>query len=113
MLSENCLKDLFLIFTYLEILYYEVVISVFAFDYFLQIQSHFLKLISKSFKAINFFLNSFAKLTLTCIFDITEEMLDTDFLSLSGAYGCWSMHELTVDISIAISFLLGEVCFRG
>ena len=86
-----------------------MVVPVFAGDYVFQIQSHFFQLVGKCLKPIDLVTHLLAQLALTCILDVSNQMLDSNFFSLSGANCCRNMYELAINISIGVCFLLGEV----
>ena len=90
-----------------------MIVAVLAGDHTLQIQTYLFQLISQCFQSINFVMYLLAQLTLTCILNVSKQVLDTYFLSLRGTNSCWRMHKLSINITVVIGLLLCEVCLGG
>ena len=47
------------------------------------------------------------------ILDVSQEMFDTNLLSLCGSDSTWDMHELAIECSFGVGFLLSEIGLSG
>lgn len=56
-------------------------------DDIVQVRLHLLELASQCFKSIDLFDDDLAELTLACILDVSQEMLNTDLFGLSCSNG--------------------------
>lgn len=88
-----------------------MIVPVLSRDDILKIESHFLQLIGECLQTIDLVMHLLAQLPLTSILNVPQQVLHADLLSFGCPNSGRCVHELPINISIIVGFLLREVGF--
>lgn len=87
-----------------------MVVAVLSRDNALHVKAHLFEFTGKSLETVDFVNDLLGELTLGGIFDVSEQVLDSNLFGFGSSDGAWDVDKLPVDVTFGIGFLLGEVC---
>ena len=90
-----------------------MVVVELAIQHLLQVLFHLSELLSESFKCEYLIIDILGELAKGSVLDVSKQMLDSDLFGLRSPNGASDVHELPVEVAVAIYLLLSVVGFRG
>ena len=90
-----------------------MVVAVLAGDHLLEVVLHVAELGSEDLETLQLVADLLGESALRSISDVSKQVLNTDFFSLSSANGGRHMDKLTAQVAILIDLLLSEVSGSG
>ena len=92
--------------TYLVVLDNGMVIPKLSAYHVVEVTLHLLQFSGQSLESVDLVYHDLAQLTLTCVLDVSQQMLDTNLLSFGSSNGGWHIGELAIDLAVGICLLL-------
>lgn len=90
-----------------------LVVAILAGNNFLKVILHLAELACQDFQSLRPIAHLLGESALAGVLDISEQVLDTNFLSLCSANTRRNMDELATNVAILVNLLTREVCCRG